>query len=1244
MKKGEIIFIYLGVMFFLLVGLIPGVMAVVPSTGLVYDLGGNWTDTTTHQINSSANQAWDYYRMKFIAPEDWHIDHGGYSGWIEFKYISAVPLDMATLHVQTPYLDIGENVKFGLSVSTDGETYVDIFNQTGPYTGDLSVPDINTSDLDYATVLYYRWYTEDLGGGSQFFFAIAEMGSPYTFYDEVINNVSSTSPFGSFDAVSSEAADMGAALSRQDINWESFEPTEDDYRWEVFDVELALAEKNWIKVFPVIAHWPTWASPDNQTGWDQFADALVDIMVRYTRNGQPRISHWEIWNEPEDMSSSNYYNLLKTAYIAAKAQDPNSVIVAPAMDFASGGWWQGVADLGGYDYLDVFSIHRYPRPISSSPESSDLFNSVKTWKETSEENNVSELWLTEMGWNTDKPGTWFSRPYIVTQAEQARYIVRGFIISLAAGADKVFQFRYVNDQPGAEPYGYGILNSSGDPKLSYYAYQTMTNELEGFNYSSELDLGTNARGYIFTNGTDQRVVVWEVTNRGSSIRLDIDETSCTVVQLDGSSGACSMTDTMVAITLSPDPQFVEIGTGNVTVIQSYYGLIYDTGFEVFAPWTVNNPTYVTQDTTEAHTGNASIKINQQGGEMYASAAPEIKVNPLRNYTLKGWIKTDNINGGGASVNILELEKGGASPDWYLNGAGSRNLLFANETTGWTYYEYELDNIKASTWTLRVYVRTDGGTGDYAWFDDVNIIGGDNYNLQSYGDMESGIANKWQKDSQDFVAWPDSTTSAVGDFSGKLLGTGVAMYAQTGGSIPVIGTGDITYTLSAYLKGENVTGDTDVNINVAQSAGGTPQGWYYISSSERLISTNDSDWMRGSVTLNFADNIDSVMIYIRNSDTDTDSVAWFDEIRFTVDNEAPTITGIPNNSTNEDTAPSANWIDLYPYASDALDSDDELTFSIDSESNSALIDCSISGDRYLDCGTPAADQTGYNDVTVKVTDTGGLTDTDVVRITVNAVNDAPTITSATDAPDPVTEGNDITFTVNWNDVDDSTTKIHLCKTNAITGQTCDGGSWCDSPSFTTDDPASCDYTTQSSGTNKWYYAFACDDDDACSSSDSGTFTVEAGEQQETTLTVTSTAGENCAAGCTVEDVNDRDAAYESQLDKSDLLPMAMSDIGGAGSVSDVKVTVDIGNAESGISTPAARIDIWDGETIYCSADYNVPVGSTTTIVFDCEDNPVSGGLDTVAEVDAMSVRIRNIDGKSADYFEVDYVIVNVTYVG
>ena len=106
------------------------------------------------------------------------------------------------------------------------------------------------------------------------------------------------------------------------------------------------------------------------------------------------------------------------------------------------------------------------------------------------------------------------------------------------------------------------------------------------------------------------------------------------------------------------------------------------------------------------------------------------------------------------------------------------------------------------------------------------------------------------------------------------------------------------------------------------------------------------------------------------------------------------------------------------------------------------------------------------------------------------NEPPAVSSVTDAPDPVQAGNSVSFSVSWSDPDSGDqTKIHICKTDSITGQTCDGGSWCDSGEFSSSSPSSCSYLTQTGdiGTQN-YYAFVCDDDGAASTSTAGTFEV------------------------------------------------------------------------------------------------------------------------------------------------------------
>jgi len=108
-----------------------------------------------------------------------------------------------------------------------------------------------------------------------------------------------------------------------------------------------------------------------------------------------------------------------------------------------------------------------------------------------------------------------------------------------------------------------------------------------------------------------------------------------------------------------------------------------------------------------------------------------------------------------------------------------------------------------------------------------------------------------------------------------------------------------------------------------------------------------------------------------------------------------------------------------------------------------------------------------------------------------VVNSPTITSVTDSPDPATAlRSTVSFSTDWNDADGGETiKVKICKTNSLTSQNCDGGYWATSSAFTTTDPEIPTYGVEGSAVgSQSYYAFVCDNDGNCSSSTSGTFTV------------------------------------------------------------------------------------------------------------------------------------------------------------
>lgn len=107
------------------------------------------------------------------------------------------------------------------------------------------------------------------------------------------------------------------------------------------------------------------------------------------------------------------------------------------------------------------------------------------------------------------------------------------------------------------------------------------------------------------------------------------------------------------------------------------------------------------------------------------------------------------------------------------------------------------------------------------------------------------------------------------------------------------------------------------------------------------------------------------------------------------------------------------------------------------------------------------------------------------------NTPPSIDFAID-DGPVTEGSPVTFTVDWNDPGDLV-RAYICTSNLMTTpQSCDDGSWTQSDDPTVNDPIFLTYDTLSAdvGPNS-YWVFVCDEDDACSSSTSGNFTVNTG---------------------------------------------------------------------------------------------------------------------------------------------------------
>ena len=101
------------------------------------------------------------------------------------------------------------------------------------------------------------------------------------------------------------AGPAGATWSRLGVQWPRHEPERDVYTFEDYDRTVAAARRHGVRLLPVLAQTPEWASgapagaamrhryPAAESELDEWREYVATVVDRY-----PDVEYWEIWNEP----------------------------------------------------------------------------------------------------------------------------------------------------------------------------------------------------------------------------------------------------------------------------------------------------------------------------------------------------------------------------------------------------------------------------------------------------------------------------------------------------------------------------------------------------------------------------------------------------------------------------------------------------------------------------------------------------------------------------------------------------------------------------------------------------------------------------------------------------------------------------------------------------------------------------------------------------------------------------------
>ncbi len=265
------------------------------------------------------------------------------------------------------------------------------------------------------------------------------------------------------------ARELHAAVIRTEVPWSVLEPAENQFNsgaLAFMDRLVNDAAGAGIKVIMTVDSTPCWASSapssilskcsvssgGTANAWppsnpSTYASFVADLASRYGT----RLAAIEIWNEPDQANefyfagrekAVHYAAVLRAAYPAIKAANPNVPVLAGSLVGSNGVFLRALYAAGIKGYYDGLSVHFYTVTLA------DLRSIHKVQLENGDD---TPLWLNEFGWSSCWPKQKIQQEQgcvtTKTQATNLEEMVRQIAKASYVAANVVYK---IEDSPGEE--------------------------------------------------------------------------------------------------------------------------------------------------------------------------------------------------------------------------------------------------------------------------------------------------------------------------------------------------------------------------------------------------------------------------------------------------------------------------------------------------------------------------------------------------------------------------------------------------------------------------------------------------------------------------------------------------------------------------------------------------------------------------------------------------------------------------
>lgn len=367
---------------------------------------------------------------------------------------------------------------------------------------------------------------------------------------------------GDSAGLSSLIAMTGVGSIRNDATWSQVEQGPGQYSFQQLDPYMETVQQNSLSPLLILDYtnrfYDNGQTPYDAAGFTAFANYAKAVVSHYGS----QLKAVEVYNEYNGLFSTGpcarkaacYVQMLRAVYQAVKAVRPDITVVGGAAFYADLPWFSSVFQNGGLQYMDVVSDHPYTPLNVMSPEQAGIETQMRLLRNLIQFYNhgvAKPVWVTELGWPTT--------PLNVSERTQADYLVRGALLSLAAGVEKFFCYDFLNDGPSRwnGEHNFGLLRRPDQagrytPKPAYVAYAVLVRQLAHRSYQGSEPIGDDLYSRRFT---DNMHILWskhgnrDVTIAGSGMM--------TVTTMTGHVQHYTPTTGLLHLTLSEDPIYVQ---------------------------------------------------------------------------------------------------------------------------------------------------------------------------------------------------------------------------------------------------------------------------------------------------------------------------------------------------------------------------------------------------------------------------------------------------------------------------------------------------------------------------------------------------------------------------------------------------------------------------------------------------------------------------------------------------------------